>query len=104
MIEIGVMGWHQERMNLIKVFSHARPIEGRASGGHNNIGVTLVFFLYIFLYAFGCFCEMGKSHVAVQYLRRQQGERKYASISRQHVAQFNPEQLLFTNVSLNSSA
>lgn len=54
-----------------KGLSHARPIEGHTSGGH-NIGVALVFF--IFLYIFGCFCEGEESHVAVQYLRRQQGE------------------------------
>lgn len=28
-----------------KGLSHARPIEGHASGGHNNIGVALVFFI-----------------------------------------------------------
>lgn len=84
-----------------KGLSRARPIEGHASGGHNNIGVALVFY---FLYIFGCFCEEGKSHVAVQYLRRQQGERKYAGISRQHVAQLVPEWLLFTDFSFNSSA
>lgn len=48
MIEIGVLGWHQERMNLIKAFSHARPIEGHASGRH-NIGVALVFLFCFFI-------------------------------------------------------
>lgn len=47
-----------------KGLSHARPIEENTSGGHNNIGVALVFFFF-FLYILGCFCEREKSHVAV---------------------------------------
>lgn len=32
-----------------KGLSRARPIEGHASGGHNNIGVALVFISFIYL-------------------------------------------------------
>lgn len=74
-----------------KGLSHARPIEGHASGEHNNIGVVLVFFFISFIYLVVS-VRGGKSHVAVQYLRRQQGERKYASILRQHVAQLRSTQ------------
>jgi hypothetical protein len=55
-----------------KGLSHARPIEGHASGGHNNIGVALVF-LFCFIYSV-CFFEGEKGHVAVQYLRRHKGK------------------------------
>lgn len=35
-----------------KGLSHARPIEENTSGGHNNIGVALVFFFsFSFIYS-----------------------------------------------------